>query len=98
MCLGKPSSLYDSLNPDWVPNQKMGYVHNSFIHDEGRYNRLVNRRLRQQLIPKKQRVTDSDENKCALDNEQDISCGEQHDIDDDEQDDFDDELDNFDER
>ena len=40
--LGKPSSVYDSTNPDWLPSARMGYVASSTPSRE-RFVRLKRR-------------------------------------------------------
>ena len=42
MILGKPFSVYDSTNPDWVPSARMGYVATSTYSGE-RFVRLKRR-------------------------------------------------------
>ena len=43
---GKPSALYDSTSPDWVPSLKMGYNKAGCKNDSDRYERAnsINRR------------------------------------------------------
>ena len=57
---GKPSSLYDSLNPDWVPSLKMGYDVGC-PNDLERYNRLVKRRqILERQVSNKRKKSDDD--------------------------------------
>ena len=41
---GKPAALYDKHNPDWIPNQKMGYEVSNIVNVD-RYQRNKRRKL-----------------------------------------------------
>ena len=45
---GKPAALYDKHNPDWIPNQKMGYEVSNIVNVD-RYQR--NKRSAQSTSP-----------------------------------------------
>ncbi len=45
--IGKPSLLYDTTNPDWVPSQDMGYA--NATPDLERYDRLHHRNKKRKL-------------------------------------------------
>lgn len=44
--LGTPASLEDKSNPDWIPNQNMGYISSAHPGHSAaeRYNRTVSRK------------------------------------------------------
>ena len=56
---GKPSALYDSTSPDWVPSLKMGHNKAGCINDSDRYERANSRKRRAHEVEvKKKRKLD----------------------------------------
>ena len=48
--IGKPSSLYDTSNPDWVPLKRLGGAPESTtVIAEGRYERTLQREEKKKL-------------------------------------------------
>ena len=49
---GKPSLLYDSNNPDWVPSQNLGY--GQACGDTTRYERVTSRHMKRKELQEKE--------------------------------------------
>ena len=48
--IGKPSSLYDTSNPDWAPSKRLGGApEGTTVIAEGRYERALQREEKKKL-------------------------------------------------
>ena len=75
---GKPSALYEFVNPDCVPSVKLGHRETKTISDTSRHNRSLVRDSKRRKVEAE--VVSEDESSTMLGELSEVECQDQDDV------------------